>query len=1106
MNPQTVTPWLILLLALNAPANLAAQSDAETEPATEVADAADEVESETEEEAEEEDGLRRDQIGALKLRSIGPALMSGRIADIVVDPTRPNIWYVAAGSGGIWKTTNAGTTWTPIFDDQGSYSIGCLTLDPSNAETLWVGSGENVGGRHVGYGDGVYVSHDAGRSFKNVGLKGTEHISKIVVHPDDSRTVFVAAQGPLWSPGGERGLYKTTDGGATWTQLLAAGEYTGVTDVVMDPRNPDVLYAATHQRHRTVWALMNGGPESGIHKSIDGGATWEKLGNGLPGGDVGKISLAISPQRPDVVYATIELPGRKGGFWRSANAGMRWEKRSDYISGGTGPHYYQEIWADPHRFDCIYQANVRLGRSEDGGRTWDSVAKETKHVDNHAVAFSPTDPDLVIVGCDGGLYRSWDRCETYDFCANLPLTQFYKVDVSYEWPVYHVVGGTQDNNTQYGPVRTLNNSGIRNADWRITIGGDGHDCAIDPEDPDIMYCESQEGFLRRFDRRTGQSVDIRPQPEKGEESLRFNWDSPIHISPHDHKRVYFGSKMVHRTDDRGDSWRTISGDLSRNQDRLGLEIMGRKWSLDATWDMYAMSRYGNVTSISESPIQEGLIYAGTDDGLIQVTEDGGETWRATENIPGVPATFFVNDIKADLHDVDTVYAAVDNHKYGDLQPYLLKSTDRGRTWTSMNGNLPERHLVWRIIQDHVDPSLFFLGTEFGLFCTVDAGEHWVKLGGAPVIPFRDLEIQRRENDLVGATFGRGFYVLDDYSPLRHVAGDALEVEFRMFPIKTAISYVPQRLLGGRAGSQGDAYYSADNPPYGAVFTYFLKEGFQTKAEVRKEAEKEARKAGEDTPYPGWDVIAEEEREEQVALFLEIRAEDGSLVNRIEGKAAKGMHRTAWDLRYAGFSADGGPGPRAPAGTYSVQAFLREDRSIRSLGEPEPFEVVAYGDPTLPPMDPEALLAFQMEVGRLRASVSAAQTRLSTSMEELSQIKTMITSGRHLDRALHEEVRELELRFVDARNALSGDGLRGRYDAEDVPSLSSRLGSVMWGTMGNTNGPTKTQRRQVEIAREEYEAVYETIVTLVDQELVKLKRALDAAGAPWTPGRGIPKPN
>jgi len=648
----------------------------------------------------EDTKLNAGALSGISLRNIGPALMSGRIADVAIDPVQPHTWYVAAGSGNLWKTANAGTTWTPIFDKYGSYSIGCVTIDPSNHHVIWVGTGENVGGRHCGYGDGVYRSLDGGRSFKNLGLKQSEHIAKVLVDPRDSDVVYVACQGPLWSAGGERGLYKTTDSGKTWDLILSKGPYTGVTDLAFDPGNADVLYAATHQRHRTVWALVNGGPETGVFKSTDKGRTWTELKSGIPGEDKGKIALAVSPQRAQVLYASIELAEGKGGFWRSENGGESWTKMSDYVSGGTGPHYYQEIYCDPHRFDWVYHANVRLGRTVDGGKTWETVESPWKHVDNHAVAFHPADPDFLLVGCDGGLYRSFDRGQTFNFFPNLPLTQFYKVDVDYDEPFYHVVGGTQDNSTQYGPSQTGNTSGIRNMDWQVIIGGDGHDCAIDPEDPNIIYGESQQGYIRRVDRRTLETTDIRPRPESGADDLRFNWDSPILISPHSHTRVYFGSKQLHRSDDRGDSWTAISPDLSRNRDRYTLEHMDRVWSINAIYDTSAMSRYGNITSISESPLQEGLIYVGTDDGLIQVTEDGGQHWRRIDQVYGVPAEAFVNDIKADRDDVNTVYAVFDNHKTGDFSPYLVKSADCGHTWHSLNdlarsGCQSSTRILWR---------------------------------------------------------------------------------------------------------------------------------------------------------------------------------------------------------------------------------------------------------------------------------------------------------------------------------------------------------------------------------------------------------------------------
>ncbi len=1042
-------------------------------------------------------------VSSLSFRSIGPALMSGRVADIAVDPCHPNRWYVAIGSGNLWKTVNAGTTWTPIFDGYSVYSTGCLTIDPNDCDTLWLGTGEAVGGRHSSFGDGVYRSLDGGATFEHLGLKQTEHIAKIVVDPRDSNVVFVAAQGPLWSPGGERGLYQTTDGGQSWKLLLAAGPYTGVTDVVMHPENPDILFAATHQRHRTVAALLNGGPESGVHKSTDGGRTWRQLQGGLPSGDVGKIALALSPQDPEVVYATIELPGRTGGFWRSENGGEAWNRQSDYVSGGTGPHYYQEIWADPHREGVIYQANVVLGRSEDGGRTWQGIGNNNKHVDNHAVAFHPTDPDFLLVGCDGGLYKSYDRGETYAFTANLPLTQFYKVDVDYDWPVYHVVGGTQDNNTQYGPTRTLTDNGIRNADWRITIGGDGHDCAIDPDDPNILYCESQQGYLRRFDRRTGESIDIRPQPEQGAEDLRFNWDAPIHISPHSHTRLYFGSNKLHRSDDRGDSWRAISPDLSRQRDRFTLEIMGRVQSIDATWDLLAMSQHGNITSVSESPLQEGLIYVGTDDGLIHVTEDSGESWRRVERIWGVPEFAFVNDIKADLHDVNTVYACLDNHKEGDYRPFLIKSTDRGRTWTSLVGDLPDRHLVWRIIQDHVQPRLMFLATEFGIFTTLDGGERWLKMsGGLPTISVRDLEIQRRENDLVAATFGRSFYVLDDYTPLRHLSAERLEKDIAFFPIKNAWLYEPDDVLGGRVGSQGDSVYSANNPPYGAVFTFHVKEGLKTKKSERQEKESKLAESGAGTPYPGWAALKAEDREESPRFWLEIRDSAGRVVNRVSGPTGKGLHRVTWNLRHASVSGGFG-GPRVTPGRYTVQAYRRADDQSQKLGEAQSFEVQAIGTPSLPPQDRGEVLAFLQDLDELQRAVGGAQSVIDEAIGQVQDIKQMIDRTVKLDPELLDEARRIELALTDAREALSGDPTKPDRFAMGSPSILGRLRNAYFGSFGQSYGPTGTHRRQAQIAREEYGATIDGVRQLIEDDLEQLKTTLDEAGAPWTRGRKIP---
>jgi photosystem II stability/assembly factor-like uncharacterized protein len=1047
--------------------------------------------------------IKTSEIKALKLRSIGPALMSGRIADIAMDPVKPNTWYVAVGSGNLWKTVNAGTTWKPIFDGYGSYSIGCVTVDPHDRHTVWVGTGENVSGRHVGYGDGIYVSRDGGQSFKNMGLKESERISRILVDPLDSQTVYVAVQGPLWSSGGERGLFKTSNGGKTWRSILSKGPWTGVTDIAIDPTDPKTLYAATYQRHRTVWALLGGGPESGIHKSTDGGETWTELKAGLPASDKGKIAIAISPQKAHVLYATIELPGRKGGIWRSENGGASWTKMSDYASGGTGPHYYQEIYMDPHRFDVFYHANVRLGRTVDGGKTFQVVESSSKHVDNHAVAFHPTDPDFLLVGCDGGLYRSWDWGRTYQFTANLPVTQFYKIDVDNDVPFYHVVGGTQDNNTQYGPVRTGNNTGIRNSDWRITIGGDGHDCAIDPENPDILYCESQQGYLRRFDRRTGESVDIRPRPEGEEEDLRHNWDSPILISPHSNTRVYFGSRKLHRTDDRGDSWKVISPDLSRNLDRYTLPIMGRVWSIDATFDLYAMSQYGNITSISESPRQEGLIYVGTDDGLIQITEDGGENWRKVDKIYGIPEYSFVNDVKADLHDVDTVYAVFDNHKTGDFKPYVARSRDRGQSWDLISTNLPARHLVWRIEQDHEVKDLLFVGTEFGLFFTRDGGVHWTKLPGAPAIPFRDLAIQKRENDLVGATFGRGIYVLDDYSPLRQISREFLQQKsFAIFPVRKTPLYIEDRPLGGSKGSQGDSFLAADNPPYGAVFTYYLKESLETRKARRQKKEKDLSKSGKDNPPPDWDALKKEEREEGPTLIFSISDEAGDVVKRMTGPAKAGLHRIAWNLRYASFTGGSGNGPLVAPGQYTVSAVQRIDDEETSLGEARTFSVEAIGDPALPGQSREDILAFQMKVGDLQKAVVDSNRKIQEVMEQLKEIKRVVQNTRTLDRKLYDDARRIELALVELQERLVGDSMRSKHSQTARLSIMTRVSAALSGTLNQTYGPTETHREQYTIGREQFESLKEPLQSLFKGEFKDLLDALDEAGAPWTRGRSF----
>jgi len=1070
-------------------------------------------------------GMTAKTFSGLELRSIGPAFMSGRIADIAIDPGHPSTWYVAVGSGGVWKTDNAGTTWQPIFDKESSYSIGCVTLDPQHPEIVWVGTGENVGGRHVGFGDGVYRSLDGGATWENMGLASSQHISKIIVDPHDSNTVYVASQGPLWSPKGERGLYKTTDGGATWSNILSAGEWTGVTDVVMDPRDSATLYAATWQHQRTVAALIDGGPESGIHKTTDGGATWTELENGLPKGNMGKIGLAISPQKPDVVYAVIELDNRKGGTWRSADRGASWKKMSDTVTGGTGPHYYQEIEASPHAFDRIYLIDVRMQVSDDGGATFRQVKEVDKHSDNHALAFRADDPEWLLAGTDGGLYESFDLAENWRFVANLPVTQFYKLAVDDSEPFYNVYGGTQDNSTQGGPIRTDNVNGIANSDWFITVFADGHQPAVEPGNPDIVYSEWQQGNLVRTDRTTGGIVYIQPQPEPGDPPERFNWDAPILVSPHSPTRLFYASQRVWRSDDRGDSWTPISPDLTKNQDRILLPVMGRQWSSTAPWDLFAMSNFDTITSLAESPVQEGLLWAGTDDGLLQVTSDGGASWTAIPvgDLPGAPATAFVNDIKADLFAADTAYVSLDNHKHGDFKPYLFKTTDRGKSWRSIAGDLPDRYLVWRLVQDDVRKELLFVGTEFGLFFTVNGGANWIELeGGVPTIAFRDLAIQRRENDLVGASFGRGFYVLDDYTPLREVSEDVLKEKAVLFEPRSAAWYVPRRPLGGSGkASQGAAYFLADNPPFGAVFTYYLADGLSTLEEQRRKEQEPLEKAWKDTPYVGYEALERERRQPEPTILLTVRDADGAVVRTLTGPVKKGFHRVAWDLSYPTTAAirpsssgeqgdperdrDPNSGFRAPPGRYSVTLSARADGQVENLAGPVEFDVVRVLTGALAGETPDNTAVFMLQVAELQREVSAASEAVDLAFDRIDNLAKALARSRTEPGGLDSELETLRQQLYAVDEALSGNSSKRQLGEPQTPSVSRRLRVASMSDGMSDYGPTATHRRSFEIAAEEFAGIEARLRELLDVDLPALEAKMEAAGVPWTPGRPIPSP-
>ena len=1040
----------------------------------------------------------------MKLRNIGPAYMSGRIADIEVDPRNTSIWYVAVGSGGVWKTQNGGITWKPIFDKQEVYSTGDVTIDPSNSNIIWVGTGENNGGRHLSFGDGVYRSLDGGESWKNMGLKETEHISDIIVHPSDSNTVWVSSQGPLWSKGGQRGLYKTSNGGKTWEHVLKIDEWTGVTSLVIDSRNPDKLYAASWQRQRTLPSYVGTGPGSAIHTSDDGGNTWRKLSKGLPETDMGKIGLAISSQNPDVVYAAIELNQRKGGLYRSENQGASWTKMSDAVGGGTGPHYYQEIFADPHNFDRIFMASNYSQYSEDGGKTWTPLNNKNKHVDDHAMAFHPTDKNFMLVGSDGGIYETRDGMKKWRFLSNMPLTQFYKIAVDDTKPFYNVYGGTQDNSSQGGPSRTTKKHGIKNNDWFLILDWDGHQPATEPGNPDIVYGQRQEGNLARYHRKTNEYVSIQPQASPGEPAERYNWDAPILVSAHNPQRIYHASQRVWRSDDRGNSWQAISGDLTKDQNRMHMPVMDRTWSVNSGFDLLAMSNFNTIANIAESPLDENILYAGTDDGLIQVTTDGGKNWQRIEikDIKGIPSTAYVNDIRADLFDKDTVYVALDNHKYGDYNPYLIKSTNRGKSWKSIASNLPKKHLVWRIVQDHINKDLLFLGTEFGLFFTVNGGNNWVELtGDVPTISFRDVKIQRRENDLVAGSFGRGFFILDDFSPLRTINENSLKQDALLFTSRDALWYIPDSM---HTDSQGDFEYRAKNPEFGATFTYYLKDGIKSLKEHREDKEKKNIKKGKFPLYPEWAKVEEELREAEPAVYLIIKNKKGDIVRKVKAKAKKGLHRVTWDLRLPSANAlgttpsfFGNNGPLVAPGEYSASLFTTVAGKTSNLAPSVNFNVKPlHLENEAGSVSPQERTELVLEVETLRRHVSTATSQVNELKDQLKSIRIAMDRSTAATGDLEVKYQQLREAVFSAEEILNGQ--KSINGMGSMPaSVSERLFMIEF-VRANTWGLTNTQKQQLGYVKSTLSLLQPKLTNLMQKEFPALKQALLEAGAPWIP--------
>ncbi len=1055
-----------------------------------------------------ENFLTKLNLGAFKLRSVGPALTSGRVSDFAVHPDKRHEYYVATSSGGVWKTINGGANYTPIFDQQGSYSIGCITMDPNNPYVIWVGTGENNNQRSVGYGDGIYRSKDGGKTWKHMGLKNSEHIAKIIVDPRNSNIVYVAAIGPLWSEGGDRGLYKSMDGGKTWESKIKVDEHTGVTDLIMDPNNPDVLYAATYQRRRHVFTWMSGGPGSGLYKSTDSGESWEQLKTGLPSSIIGRIGLAISPADSDIVYAIVEAMDGQQGFYRTSNRGGSWKKMSNYVTSGN---YYQEIVVDPKDVNTVYSLSTYNMVTHDGGKSFSRLGEKNKHVDNHVMWIDPEDTDYLLVGCDGGIYESFDRGKNWIYKENLPVTQFYKVTVDNDLPFYNIYGGTQDNYSLGGPSRTKSQNGITNEDWFVTLGGDGFESAVDPENPNIIYAQYQYGNLYRFDKASGERIDIKPRARKNENAYTWNWDAPLQVSSHVPKRVYFAANKLFRSDDRGNTWEVISDELSRGVDRNKLKVMGRTWSVDMIEKNGGVSKFGAAIAFHESPIDKNLLYVGTDDGLIHVTENSGNTWKKYERFSNVPKMTYVNMLLASQHDENVVYSVFNNHKKGDFKPYLFRSDNKGKSWKSISSNLPIRGSVYSIAEDHIDSNLLFVGTEFGLFFSLDGGAYWKQIkAGLPTIAVRDLAIQERENDLVLATFGRGFYVLDDYSALRNINQRNMQQEAQIFPIKDGLMFIQGSRIGGNdKGFQGENYFTTPNPPVGVTFTYFLKESINTLENKRKKKEAKLRNEGKDVSYPSFEDFRKEKEEKKPHIIFTISDKSGNIIRRLSKPARAGVNRLTWD--YKMFSA--GPindsdakkgfpssGAYVAPGEYTVTMSKVIDGLSTNIAGPVSFRTKTLSDVTLPANNRRELSAFQEQIGRLQSVIRTMNTRLNNTSKELAQMRAAAQGIKNDNSKILMGIDLAQEKITIIQRKLNGDWLAYRLDVDLPPSISDRVNRAAYGVLSSSSAPTTTQREAYNIANSELEPLQKELNSFLDNDMKRMIDMLNRSGAPYTTNR------
>lgn len=1063
-----------------------------------------------------------DKLKNLEFRELGPATMGGRIDDFAVVENNPHIVFVGVASGGVWKTTNNGTTWEPVFDKEGVSTIGDIAIAPSDPAIVWVGTGEPNNRQSSSWGDGAYKSLDGGKTWKNMGLGASRHIGRIVINPHNPDVVYVAALGRLWGPNPERGLYKTTDGGKTWTQSLKINDDTGVSDIAMDPQSPDTLYAAAYQRRRTPFGFSGGGPGSALYKTTDGGATWKKLTKNLPyenGGDTGRIGLDIYRKDPNIVYAVVQH--EKGGTFRSEDKGETWKKMGDT---NPRPSYYSQIRVDPNNDLRIWELGAQMFYSEDGGKTFSTTRVQKIHGDFHAMWIDPADSNHIITGSDGGIHWSYDNGRTWDFINTIAIGQFYEVGLDNENP-YHICGGLQDNGSWCGPIQTFSRDGIANEDWQVIHGGDGFYAQVDNVEPWIVYTESQDGFIDRRDLRTGQLHSIRPEAKAGEPHYRFQWNSPVAVSAHDHKTVYYGGNFFFKSTDRGDTWARLGPDLTSGVDRNKLQIFGKTPDKTTLSRHDGVQEYPTITTISESPLTPNVLWAGTDDGNLQVTRDAGKTWKnVTAKAPGVPKGTYVSRVVASKYAEGTAFATFDGHRGDDNNIYIFFTSDYGETWKPIHNGIPDSAGSVHVVREHPrNQNLLFAGTEFGLWVSWDRGANWTALkNNFPTVPVDDIAIQARQNDLVLATHGRSFWVFDDLTPIEKMDSTVAASDLTFFPPRAATTWH----MVNRRWSAGQKMFTAKNPPYGAILNYYLKEAVAPEV-PKTDKDKDRDKAKDEKSVMEDKTSTDASAKKEGKVKITVMDKDGKLIRELDGPGAAGVNRTNWDLRWdspaepteeqkEAAAAGYGFGPRGPLsepGEYTIK--------IKAGAKEATQKVVVQSDSRIQTSPADRadrlsaitqLFAMAKTTDKERRTMEGLQNALKTAREQWkkdAEKKTDPDKQADTPKIPEEIVKaadELQKRvdavaekYMRERQGLGNAGPPFEWKPDPLPEQVQGLLDDLDGFVGAPDGQQK--EKLAELMPEVAEASLQ-VKKLIEEDLPALNKKMNDAGIPHiVPARG-----